>query len=90
MECGKKLGILEGYRHPTLGKNYLLCSNCFGIVSASEDKWSNFIIPYVDFFNKESSTIDDIQTIEKNIKNKLSNILLNKSNRNTKKIFSVN
>lgn len=91
MECGKNLGIFEGYRHPTMGKDYLLCGNCFDTISISVDKWSNFIVPYVEFFNKESSKIDDIQNIRKfitkNVKNKLNYILLNKSDKDTNEIF---
>jgi hypothetical protein len=28
-ECGKKLGILEGYHHPRLRKEWLFCSKCY-------------------------------------------------------------
>jgi hypothetical protein len=43
-ECGKKLGILEGYQHPTLGKKLLLCNPCFDQVSDSVAKWREFIL----------------------------------------------
>ena len=43
-ECGKKLSILRGYRHPTMGKKYLLCSSCFDTVEASVDKWREFVL----------------------------------------------
>ena len=43
-ECGKKLGVFEGYRHPTLGKKYLLCSPCFDQVSESVEQWGNFVL----------------------------------------------
>jgi hypothetical protein len=43
-ECSKKLGIFEGYRHPTLGKKHLLCSPCFDQVSESVKKWGNFVV----------------------------------------------
>ena len=67
MECGTKLGIMEGYRHPTIGKDNLLCSSCFDTVFESVEKYREFISPYIGFFNKESSTIDDIQKIGENI-----------------------
>jgi hypothetical protein len=71
-ECGKKLGIMEGYRHPTMGNDHLLCSSCFDTVFDRAEKYREFVAPYVDFFNKETSTIDDLQkigeTIAKNIK----------------------
>jgi len=38
-ECGKNLGLLEGYRHPTLGKKHLLCSNFFDTASVRVDNW---------------------------------------------------
>ena len=28
-ECDKKLGILEGYRHPALRKRFLVCEKCY-------------------------------------------------------------
>jgi len=43
-ECGKKLGIIEGYLHPTLGKKHLLCSQCFNKVSESVEKWKEFVL----------------------------------------------
>ncbi|UCD13067.1 MAG: hypothetical protein JSW60_05765 [Thermoplasmatales archaeon] len=43
-ECGTKLGILEGYRHPTMGKKHLLCSPCFDQVSESVEKWGEFVL----------------------------------------------
>jgi hypothetical protein len=92
MECGKKLGVIEGYRHPTMGKDYLLCSNCFDTVSASVEKYMEFISPYVEFFNKETSTIEDIQKIGENIKkmqNKISNLWTHKSSRNANEILSI-
>jgi hypothetical protein len=52
-ECGKKLGILEGYRHPTLGKDYQLCSPCFNQVSESVTKWGEFV--RTNSFNNKSS-----------------------------------
>lgn len=52
-ECSKKLGILEGYRHPIFGKKYLLCSKCFDIVSEFVEKWAEFVLS--DSFNNASS-----------------------------------
>jgi len=63
VECGKKLGIIEGYRHPTMGKEYLICNHCFDTVIASVDTWQEAVSSYVDFFHKESSTRDDLQKI---------------------------
>ena len=45
-ECGKKLGILEGYQHPTLGRKHLVCSPCFEQVEESVAKWREFILSY--------------------------------------------
>jgi len=66
IECGKKLRIIEGYRHPTMGKDYLLCSSCFDTVSKSLEKWSKFISSYVGFFDKDSQK-SDIRLIGKGI-----------------------
>jgi hypothetical protein len=54
-ECRKKLGILEGYRHPILGKGTLICSNCFDTVHESVIKWREANLPYVGFFNNRPS-----------------------------------
>ena len=55
-ECGKKLGILEGYRHPALGKRFIVCGNCFVKVDGSMEKWREFCRS--NSFNMESSKID--------------------------------
>jgi hypothetical protein len=52
-ECRKKLGFFEGYRHPTLGKENLLCSPCFDKVQQSVDQWREFILS--NSFNSKSS-----------------------------------
>jgi len=52
-ECNKKLGITEGFRHPTLGKKHLLCSPCYDRVSESVENWSNFVLS--NAFIRESS-----------------------------------
>jgi len=43
-ECGKTLGIFEGYQHPTMGKNHSLCGHCFDNVNESVNKWRDFIL----------------------------------------------
>jgi hypothetical protein len=55
-ECDKKLGILEGYHHPALGKSFLVCGNCFDTVDKSMEKWRIFCLS--NSFNAESSKID--------------------------------
>jgi len=55
-ECGKKLSIFKGYCHPTMGKNHLLCSSCFDVVSNSVDKWKEFVL--ANSFNKKSTKKD--------------------------------
>jgi hypothetical protein len=42
-ECGKKLGFFEGYRHPAMGKEYLLCSSCFDVIDKSVEEWCKFV-----------------------------------------------
>lgn len=64
-ECGKKLGFLEGYCHPTLGRKHLVCSGCFDIVTESVEKWREFISPYFEFFNRESSNDSSQLNFEK-------------------------
>ena len=69
VECGKNLGIMEGYRHPTMGKDNLVCSKCFDTVFESVEKYRKFITPYVGFFNKESSTMNSIRHMHSRVGN---------------------
>ena len=50
-ECGKKLRLIEGYRHPIQGNEYLLCSDCFDTMHESVVKWRDANLPYIGFFN---------------------------------------
>jgi hypothetical protein len=81
VECGKNLGMIEGYRHPTMGKDILLCSNCFDTVFESVEKYREFITPYVGFFNKKSSTNDDTKGI-KHIHSRVSSLWSHKTTQN--------
>ena len=64
-ECNKKLGILEGYRHPALGSGFLVCGNCFDKIDESMEKWREFCLS--NSFNAESSKIDIQEAWNKNI-----------------------
>lgn len=55
-ECGKKLRLLEGYHHPTFGKDYFLCSSCFDQVSQSVARWGEFVL--ANSFNVRASKND--------------------------------
>ena len=43
-ECGKTLGIFEGYQHPTMGKKHNVCNPCFDQVNASLNEWKQFVL----------------------------------------------
>ena len=43
-ECGKTLGIFEGYKHPTMGKKHNLCSPCYDQVNKSVEEWKKFVV----------------------------------------------
>jgi hypothetical protein len=66
-ECDKKLGILQGYRHPALGTSFLVCRNCFDKVDKSMEKWKAFCLS--NSFNAESSKIDIRAAWNKSISN---------------------
>jgi hypothetical protein len=68
-ECGKKLGILQVYRHPALGTRFLVCGNCFDKVDESMEKWRVFCLS--NLFNAESSKIDIQDAWNKSISNEL-------------------
>ena len=54
-ECDKKLGIMEGYRHPALGVRFLVCGKCFDKINKDMERWYRFCLS--DSFNAESSKI---------------------------------
>ena len=54
-ECGKKLRLFEGYRHPVFGRQALVCSNCYDSVNETMVKWREANLPYVSFFQNNSS-----------------------------------
>jgi hypothetical protein len=64
-ECGKKLSIFKGYRHPTLGKKHLVCSGCFDITTECVEEWKKFILPYFEFFNPGYSNDSSQLSFEK-------------------------
>ena len=66
-ECGKKLNILQGHRHPALGTRFLVCRKCFCIIDEDMERWSTFCLS--DSFNAESSRIDIQDAWNKNISN---------------------
>jgi len=66
-ECGKTLGFLEGYQHPTMGKKYTLCSPCFDEISDSVEKWGEFVL----------ANSFDIKPLKNNIKLNWKKILTN-------------
>jgi hypothetical protein len=53
-ECGKELGVIEGYRHPILGNHVFLCSDCFDSIYESVVKWREANLPYIGFFKNKS------------------------------------
>lgn len=55
-KCRKKIGVFNGYIHPTIGKDYLLCSKCFDKVSKSVNQWREFVVS--NSFNKEKPYVE--------------------------------
>ena len=68
-ECDKKLGILEGYCHPELGKSFLVCGNCFDKVNKSMEQWRMFCLS--NLLNAESSKIEIQEAWNKSLSNDL-------------------
>jgi hypothetical protein len=68
-ECGKRLGILQGYQHPTMGKKHLLCSPCYDQVSASVEKWGEFVrtnsLNISDLLKKAGKDGIDLRVLQK-------------------------
>ena len=68
-ECGKKLYVLQGYRHPALGISFLVCSKCFVKVDEDMKRWSKFCL--LNSSDIELSKIDIQDAWDKNISNNL-------------------
>ena len=68
-ECNKELRLLEGYKHPTLGKEFLLCSCCFNTVDESIAKWREFVSS--NSFNNGYSK----NSLQLNLENKLTSFV---------------
>ena len=66
-ECSKKLGILEGYRHPALGKRFLVCRKCFCKIDEDMERWGKLYLS--NSFNVESLRIDIQEAWNENISN---------------------
>ena len=69
-ECEKKLVILNGYRHPALGKRFLVCGKCYTKVEEDMIRWSKFCLS--DSLNLELSKINIQEEWNKNLSNNLS------------------
>jgi hypothetical protein len=41
MECGKKIGTLEGYNHEVYGKRWIFCSECYSKIGDKDSIISN-------------------------------------------------
>ena len=70
-ECGKELKLLKGYKHPTMGKKYPICSPCFVQVSESVARWREFVLS--NSFNNISSR-NDLQLDWKKIMSRFTKI----------------
>ena len=66
-ECGKKLNILQGHRHPALGTRFLVCRKCFCIIDEDMERWRKFYLS--NSFDVDSSKIDIQDAWNKNIDN---------------------
>ncbi|KYK21386.1 hypothetical protein AYK25_08205 [Thermoplasmatales archaeon SM1-50] len=55
-ECDKKLGILQGHRHPALGKRFMVCRKCFCKIDEDMERWRKFYVS--NSFKVESSKIN--------------------------------
>jgi hypothetical protein len=96
VECGKNLGIIGGYRHPILGKDALVCSHCFDTVFENVEEYRKFISPYIRYFSKETSIIDDLHKIGKNVtknikkmQHKATKVWFHNINQNTNETLSI-
>lgn len=78
IECGKNLGIFEGYRHPVSNRGKYVCRDCFEKIDESMKNWREFI--QSNSFNNESMNVS-IEAIIKSwttIKKNLDKIFMNR------------
>lgn len=47
-ECKRKLGILEGYRHPVEGWAKFVCNDCWYHIENSEKRYTSFILKSIN------------------------------------------
>jgi len=76
-ECGKKLRLLGGYRHPVQGEKECVCSECWNKIEESESKYSKFILNSIQEGSNGTICyilISALPTYEKKILNNLSKI----------------
>ena len=76
-ECGKKLRLFGGYKHPLFGWKECICKTCFEKIGKSEEKYTNFIIHSLHTKNGNWAAcfilIKTAPTYEKYVYEKLSN-----------------
>ena len=58
-ECGNKLGLMKGYRHPTMGKKHLVCWDCHEQIDKSVSEWRQFIVDHKDLEKPMVETVPD-------------------------------
>ncbi len=55
VECGRKVKAFRSYRHPTKGRQYIVCRDCYDYVNESVNKWKEVVMPYTEYFKKTTS-----------------------------------
>jgi hypothetical protein len=83
IECGNKIGILGGYRHPVYGETKYVCGDCFTKLDGSMEKWREFVLS--NSFNNDTPEINvnDIKVSFANINNDLRDIFASISTEKT-------
>ena len=59
VECGSKLGMMSGYKHPTLGKKHHVCWDCHEKIEASVATWRQFIVDHKELENPVVECVPD-------------------------------
>jgi hypothetical protein len=73
-ECGKKIGIFGGYRHPASGGKKYVCGNCFTMIDNSVEKWREFVLSNSFNNEKTSYNFNDMVSRFSNLNNDLKKI----------------
>jgi hypothetical protein len=62
VECGDRIGFLNSYHHPVMGRKYLVCSGCYKQVSQSVEQWKEFVLANSFYEQPPDNNIQNVKS----------------------------